>query len=105
MQLTYMSRDFYFFRMKQYAIMSVALAAMLYVLRTWYVGKSVATLPFAPMFPFSRLAHQWLEKPAPTDCRYIGVCGALAGLPQGTRWPGGARWAPGYLGTDSFSRV
>lgn len=69
MQLTYMSRDFYYYRMKQYAIMSVSLASMFYVLRTWYLGKSVAVLPFVPMFPFSRLAHQWLESPAAKDCR------------------------------------
>ena len=71
MQLTYMSRDIYFYRMKQYAIMSAALAAMFYVLRTWYMGKSVATLPFVPMFPFSKLTQQWLEKPGPTDCRWV----------------------------------
>ncbi|EFJ51952.1 hypothetical protein VOLCADRAFT_109592 [Volvox carteri f. nagariensis] len=70
-QLTYMSRDFFYYRMKQYAIMSVSLATMFYVLRTWYMGKSVAKLPFAPMFPFSRLAHQWLEKPGANDCSFM----------------------------------
>ncbi|KXZ56763.1 hypothetical protein GPECTOR_1g688 [Gonium pectorale] len=70
-QLAYMSRDFYFYRMRQYVIMSACLFTMFYVLRTWYLGKSVAVLPFAPMFPFSKLAHQWLESPAATDCSFM----------------------------------
>ncbi|GLC44452.1 hypothetical protein PLESTB_000468200 [Pleodorina starrii] len=71
MQLTYMCRDFFYYRMKQWAIMTVSLATMFYVLRTWFLGKSVAELPFVPMFPFTRLCHQWLEKPGPTDCSFM----------------------------------
>ncbi|GIL73048.1 hypothetical protein Vretimale_4676 [Volvox reticuliferus] len=71
MQLTYMTRDFYYYRMRQYVITSLSLLSMFYVLRTWYKGKSIATLPFVPMFPFSRLAHQFLEKPAAADCGFM----------------------------------
>ncbi|GFR40935.1 hypothetical protein Agub_g1595 [Astrephomene gubernaculifera] len=70
-QLTYLARDFYAHRIKQYAIMGMVLAAMFYVLRTWYAGRSVAVLPFAPRFPFAMIAHKWLEQPAATDCSFL----------------------------------
>ncbi|PNW85363.1 hypothetical protein CHLRE_03g182900v5 [Chlamydomonas reinhardtii] len=70
-QLTHYSRDFYMWRMRSYVVMMVVLAAMFYVLKTWYVGKSVGQLPFVPMFPFSKMAYQWLESPAGTDMSFM----------------------------------
>ncbi|PNH12427.1 Transmembrane and coiled-coil domains protein 1 [Tetrabaena socialis] len=71
MQLTFLSRDFYYHRMKQFVIMGASLACMLYVLRSRYMGKSVGQLPFVSMFPFSKLTQQWLVNPTPTDCSFM----------------------------------
>ncbi|KAG2499879.1 hypothetical protein HYH03_002168 [Edaphochlamys debaryana] len=70
-QMTYLGRDFFFHRMKQMVIMTALLGMMFYVLRTWYMGKVVAQLPFAPISFFSRLTQQWIESPAPYDCSFL----------------------------------
>ncbi|KAG2448334.1 hypothetical protein HYH02_006916 [Chlamydomonas schloesseri] len=70
-QLANNSRDFYMWRMRSYMILMLSYAAMFYVLKTWYSGKSVGQLPFVPMFPFSKMAYQWLESPAAHDMSFM----------------------------------
>ncbi|XP_057500681.1 uncharacterized protein LOC130784723 [Actinidia eriantha] len=61
-------RDLYLFKFKSGAVVALALFVIFGLLKSFFEGKAVAKLPFAPARIVLKMSHRGLQGDDPTDC-------------------------------------